>query len=280
MTDTISPEADTAPAADPAGAARPQPDDGWQTAKNGRQFASNPGGGWPVWRRGDESVQEALLRAAEVKPDRAPKSKRKRQAATAGAAAKAPADVAGTTRKIEEACAAILTAPAIGCAMFGDEWGANHFQVQGERFAATLARSSEHNPWLRARLEKLTEGELAIAAVLTSVSLTAAAAGYIAPPVIKYMNLPVHPRARAMLGVPPDPADQLAARRAQQAPPAGDPQAPAPGSVPITDALSDPAQVEALASMFTMVNGIDAEVAATMSGDAPDDLDQGLSEPT
>lgn len=271
MPETLSQETETAPAADPAGAGL-SPDEGWQLAKNGRQFASNPGGGWPVWRRGNESVQEALTRAAADKPDKPPRSKRRRAEQAKASGAKPAVSRDQLTREIQEACAGILTAPAIGCAMFGDEWGANHFQVQGERFAANLARSSEHNPWLRSKLEKLTEGELAIVAVLTSVSLAAGAVGYIMPPLIKYLDLPVPERARFMLGVPLSPIYAGAALEAEPDPGAD------PGAVPISDALADPEQLEALAAMFSAVNGGGAEPGAIVDDDGTD-TDPGVSQP-
>jgi len=96
--------------------------------------------------------------------------------------------------------------------MFGDEWAANHFTVQAPVLARNLVVASEHNPWLRRKLEELsTGGELAMK-VITLLGVGGALFGYAIPPIIWWFNLPVPDKAREMFGIPPARIDD--ARRA------------------------------------------------------------------
>jgi hypothetical protein len=128
-----------------------------------------------------------------------------------------------------------VVAPAIVCATVGDEWGANHFQNAGPYLARSLVMASEHNPWLRKKLEEAASGEAAMMMIVTLVGVGGALVTYMVPPLVYWFNLPVSTRTRQMFGIPPrkeTPPPYAASENGQPAPAApadagADPQAAA-----------------------------------------------------
>jgi hypothetical protein len=176
----------------------------WKRGRDGREYLTIPGrpGRWP--RRGDEPIEDAIARATSPKDER---PKRRSKAAPKPAPPK-KLDL----KELEEALTEAARSPAMPCAMFGDEWAANHFTVQAPVLARNLVVASEHNPWLRRKLEELsTGGELAMK-VITLLGVGGALFGYAIPPIIWWFNLPVPDKAREMFGIPPARIDD--ARRA------------------------------------------------------------------
>ncbi|HEX6461131.1 MAG TPA: hypothetical protein VF032_19600 [Thermoleophilaceae bacterium] len=189
MTDQLEREDLERPAAE-SGAA------GWQRDGRGREYVKHPGGKGTLWRQGDETIEEALARDAEQAPkDRRPRRKSKTPK-------KPPAPRRVDLKELEAAIAEALQAPAMVCGMFGEEWAANHFTAQGPYLARNLILASEHNPWLRAKLEEWATGEAAAMKLMSLVGVTGALIGYAVPPIVYFANLPVPDKAREMFNIP------------------------------------------------------------------------------
>jgi hypothetical protein len=89
------------------------------------------------------------------------------------------------------------------CASMGDEWGAQHFTTQAPLLARNIVAISEHNPWLRAKLEQMAAGESVLANAMLIMVLGKSLIEYALPPIIYYANPPfISPKARALLNVP------------------------------------------------------------------------------
>ena len=189
MTDTST----TAPP--PAGAA-PQ-EDAWEKDRRGRRFVRHPTEARVVFRRGEESIADALERDAKAPPkgDKRPRAKTK--------ARKPPPSTNVDLRELERLLTEALSAPAMACAMFGDEWAANHFTTQAPSLSRNLIVASERNPWLRRKLEGLVTGEEAAAQLIAMLGVGGALIGYAIPPIVWWFNLPLPERARVMFGIPP-----------------------------------------------------------------------------
>lgn len=187
-------------------AAPPKPDDGgvWLTDKAGRQYVKAQRRRGIILRQGDESIADALARDAQPPGDRRPKSKAK-------APPKPPPPTKVDLKELEKPLAEALKMPAAMCAMFGDEWAANHFTQMGPHVARNLVRTAEQNEWLRRKLEAFaTTGELPMQLV-AMIGLGGSFALYLLPPVIYWFNLPVPDQARDMLAIPPRRAQAPAA---------------------------------------------------------------------
>ena len=211
------------PGRDPTIVGPPPSADGdeWRVARNGRQFYNpTPGkrGARVIYRRGDETIAQAIARdqqeLAEAARDKRPQKKK---------TPKMPDAPRGVDLKeLESTIAEALKAPAMVCASFGDEWGAEHFAKSGPYLARNLILASEHNPWLRKKLEEAATGEDAMMMVVSLVGVGGALFAYVVPPVIYYFNLPAPKKTREMFGIPDrkqPPPTYAAGQSAETAPP-------------------------------------------------------------
>lgn len=208
------PEVSTPGPSDPAA-------NGWRKDKQGRWFTPARGRSGVVYRQGNETTDEAHARDAKGPKDKRPKSKPK--------APKPPAPTQTSLKELEFMLAEGLKSPAMICAAFGDEWPAEHFTTHGPVLARNLVKASEHNPWLRAKLEAAMTGEDFMVKFITAAGVAGALFLYAIPPVIYYVDPKfISPAAREMLGGIPT-------RRppeAPDAPPAPPAAAPAPAGPP------------------------------------------------
>lgn len=172
------------------------PEDGWLRDPRKRAYIKHDGRA--IFRRGDETVEEALARAAAA-PPRGDKRPRRKAAKPKLPPAPAHPDL----KQIETMISEALHVPAMAAGMAGDEWAANHFTTQAPMLARNLVLASEHNPWLRRKLEAAATGQDAAMAMVAMAGLAGAAFAYAAPPIIWWLNLPVPPRARTMFNIPP-----------------------------------------------------------------------------
>lgn len=198
-------------------------EDGWRLDRNGKQYIPRPGRRGNIYRQGEETPEQARERDARPRDERPRKPKKPKKP-------EAPRKV--DLRELEAALAEGFKAPGMACAMMGDEWAAQHFTMHGPVLARNLVRASEHNPWLRAKLEEAATGEEAMMKVISLAGVGVSCAVYIVPPVIYWLNLPVPERTRAMFGIParrvkepayaaaaaPSPTDAAGASEAAEAP--------------------------------------------------------------
>lgn len=181
---------------DPLDALEDVADVGWKTNKAGREYIVNPGRKGMLFRQGDESVGEAILRAG-LPDDPAPKRKSK-----AGRHKPDPPPATSDLRELEAMLAEAFKSPAVICGMAGDEWAANHFDLAGRALARNLVVASQHNPYLRKKLEAASTGGDAAIQLMSMAALGGAVIMYIGPPVVHWFNLPVPDKAREMFGIP------------------------------------------------------------------------------
>ena len=190
--------------------------DHWQTDKNGKQYIGRKGRSGRILRQGEETIEQARERDAQPKDER-PRRRSKKPKMP-------PAPTKVDLKELEKALGEALKSPGVLCAMYGDEWAADHFANQGDHLARNLVRASEHNPWLRRKLEDAATGQDAAMQLITLVGVGGALAMYIVPPVVYFLNLPAPEKMRTMFGIPP--------RRDPNAPP--DPFAPTPAQAATT----------------------------------------------
>jgi hypothetical protein len=193
------------PAADLGEPVAPPPapgdsDIGWKTDAQGRQYTSGGAGSGlkgPIYRQAGETVEQARERRA--RDAQRPRDQRPRKT-------RRPAMPDGPKKpdlkELERVIAEALKAPAMICATFGDEWAAEHFTVSGPYLARNLIVASEHNPWLRRKLEEAAVGQDAMMIVVSLVGVGGALFAYAIPPIIYWFDLPVSDRARGMFGIP------------------------------------------------------------------------------
>jgi hypothetical protein len=174
----------------------PATEEQWRRDRRGREYVPRGAGhgSGQVWRQGDETVAEA--RARDVSPgDRRPRRKVKTP--------KMPeAPRKADLKQLEQTLAEALKAPAMLAASFGDEFGAEHFNRAGPYLARNLILASEHNPWLRQKLEEAATGQDAMMMVVSLVGVGGALFMYVVPPIIYYFNLPAPAKTREMFGIP------------------------------------------------------------------------------
>jgi hypothetical protein len=206
----VSDQADTEPLTEAAANGKPAAEADWLTDGRGRLYVKRTEGAGVVFRRGEESIAEALARDSAEPRDKRPRSR----SAKSKRPKMPPAPSKVDLKQLEHVLSEALQAPAMPCAMFGDEWAANHFTQQGPYLARNLIAASEHNPWLRRKLEDAATGQDAAVKLISVVGIAGALFGYAVPPVVWWFNLPVPDKAREMFGVPP------ARDRAPAAPPA------------------------------------------------------------
>jgi hypothetical protein len=178
----------------------PPVEDGWRPDKQGRLYVPAQGRKGVVFRRGEETIADALERDRRAQQDGG-RDKRPRRKSKRPPMPPAPEHV--DLKALEKMLAEALQAPAMACAMYGDEWAANHFTQQGPYLARNLVLASEHNPWLRRKLEAAAAGQDAAVAMLAMLGVAGALFGYAVPPIVYWFNLPVPDQARQMFGIPP-----------------------------------------------------------------------------
>lgn len=171
--------------------------DEWRIDKNGKQYTARKGRSGIVYRAGTESIAQALARDA-LPPEKKQAKPKKRPAPKPP---DPPRDV--DLKQLERELAEALKSPAMIAAMAGDEWLANHFTTSGPFLARNLVVASEHNPWLRRKLEEMATGEDAMMKVITLMGVGGALVSYLAPPIVYIFNLPVPEKGREMFGIPP-----------------------------------------------------------------------------
>lgn len=193
------------------------PGEVWLTDKNGRAYVKRGGGkaGIIIRQEDGETVEQARARDALPKSERRPRRRPRTPKLP-------PAPSKIDLKALEQALSEGLKAPGAICASFGDEWGAEHFTSRGPYLARNLVLASQHNPWLREKLEQAASGEDAMMKIVGLLGVGGAFVMYVAPPVIYYLNLRVPDKTRGMLDLPPRRDDQDAAT-APPHPPAGDP---------------------------------------------------------
>lgn len=196
---------DTAPTA-------PAPE--WKVrASDGKQYIPRPAGkSGIIIRQGEETIAQALER------DALPRDKRPRRRSKTPKKPDPPKQV--DLKALEAALAEALKQPALACALAGDEWGADHFTNAGPYLARNLIVASEHNPWLRRKLEEMATGQDAMMKVVSMVGVGGGIFLYVVPPAIYWFNLPVPDTFRQKFGIPP--------RREQKPPYAGPTPVPTP----------------------------------------------------
>lgn len=187
---------------EPIGAPPPPADDegGWLRDKNGRQYVPRrqgpTGRSGPVYRAGDETVQQALERDA-LPPEKKVASKKRKPPKPPEAPRQT--DLKALERELAEA----LKSPAMVAAMFGDPWLPDHFTTSGPYLARNLIVAAEHNPWLLRKLEEMASGGDAMMKVVTMMGVGGALVAYAVPPIVYIFNLPVPDQAREMFSIPP-----------------------------------------------------------------------------
>lgn len=167
----------------------------WRTDSRGREYIPARDRRGNLYRVGKESIAEALARDAAPAKDQRPRRKSKPPK-------KPPAPAKADLKELEKMLVEAFTSPSFVCATFGDEWGADHFTRQGPVLARNLIVASEHNPWLRRKLEEMAVGGELPIMLISMIGVAGALIGYAAPPLIYWLNLPVPDRARAMYGIP------------------------------------------------------------------------------
>ena len=179
------------------GRPEPAPLEEWQVARNGKQYVpKGPAQRGVIYRQGDETIAQARDRnAAATAGDRRPKRKSK-------APKMPPAPRQIDLKEIEATLADALKSPALICATFGDEWASDHFTTTGPYLARNLIMASEHNPWLRKKLEDAAQGQDAMVKVMAMVSVGGAVFMYAVPPIIWWFNLPAPKKTRELFGIP------------------------------------------------------------------------------
>ncbi|HWD76339.1 MAG TPA: hypothetical protein VG371_14455 [Solirubrobacteraceae bacterium] len=200
MSDTVDTPTPAADAAAPAPAAE------WKVDAQGRSYTPASGRSGLIFRKGNETVEEALARDAKAPKDKPPKPR-------AARAKKAPAPTRKDLAELKLQVAEALKAPAVLCAMRGHSWAANHFTREGDTLAGNLVAASEHNPWLRAKLEAMLVGDDFLINVVLSLGIASSLAAYAIPPAIYFLPPSVIDRltgghseqAREMFGVPARP---------------------------------------------------------------------------
>lgn len=193
-------------------------EDGWLKDGRGRLYIKRPDGKGALFRREEETIADALARDAAPARDKRPRAKSQSKRPKMP-----PAPTGVDLKELEKMIAEALSAPAMACAMYGDEWAANHFTTQGPYLARNLVLASEHNPWLRRKLEAAATGQDSAVAALAMLGVAGALFGYAVPPVVWWLNLPVPDRARAMFGIPPPREHKAPPQHAESTAPAETP---------------------------------------------------------
>lgn len=167
----------------------------WRRDKQGREYIAAQGRKGIVYRKGSETVAQALERDATPTGDKRPRRSK--------TARKPPAPSKVDLREIDKLLAEALCSPAVICAGFGDAWAADHFTRQGPVLARNLVLAAEHNPWLRKQLETTATAGTLPMQMVTMLGVGGAFVMYLVPPIVYWLNLPVPEKGREMFGIPP-----------------------------------------------------------------------------
>lgn len=173
---------------------------GWRKDKKDRWFvgAKAAGRSGVIYRQGDESVEEAIVRDQEARANgRPPKARPK--------TTKSPAPTQKTLKELETALTEALEAPAMIAGMKGDKWVADHIYREAPTLSRNLVAAAEHNPKLRARLESMLGGETPFAQIMSQIIIANALIAYAVPPVIYYLGDRAPGRLRETFQVPEKP---------------------------------------------------------------------------
>jgi len=170
----------------------------WQTDKQGRKYVPRQDGrSGIIIRQGEETIEQAIARDQRPKSgDKRPRRKSKRPSMP-----ESPRKV--DLKELEQELAMALRAPGAFARTFGDEWLTEHFDISAPYLARNLVLASEHNPWLRKKLEEAATGQDAMMKIMGMVGVGGALIGYAVPPLIYVLNLPVPEKARELWGMPP-----------------------------------------------------------------------------
>jgi hypothetical protein len=182
------------PVAPPGPPEPPPADEQWREDKAGKQYVPRQGKSGIVYRQGDETIEQARARDTAGREKR-PKRKTKVPPRT-------PTPPTLDAKELERALAEAFRTPAIFCAMADDEWATQHFTTAGPYLANQLITASEHNPWLRRKLEEAATGGDAMMKVASLAGVGGALLLYVAPPIIYWFNLPAPESARRRFGIP------------------------------------------------------------------------------
>jgi hypothetical protein len=202
----------------------------WQRAKDGREYVKREGKGWPVWRKGDETPEQALARAAAPKlaaqptpaatpqlpagdppADEDPILRLIRDAKDEPRKPDPPPKLTGSTSKggggksklptdadLERVLAEVLSAPAVPMLLFAHcEFCSEHFATEGPNAAAQLVKLSQDHPPLRRFLTTIYN-------VWEDVTWAVILTAYIGKPMLHHLApAPVLAMAGPVVGVPP-----------------------------------------------------------------------------
>jgi hypothetical protein len=200
--------------------------EGWRLDKRGKQYVPRQGGKpGIIHRQGQETIAEARARDAagtEKRPRRAKTPKPKMP--------DAPKRL--DSRELEASLTMALKAPGVlAMTLAHDEWLPDHFNMSAPALSRQIILASEHNPWLRRRIEEAATGQDAMWAVISLVGVGTALFGYMVPPLVYIFNPSfVPPSARQRWGMPERPPAY--ARTPSTAQPEGPPEPFAPATAP------------------------------------------------
>lgn len=192
--------------------------DGWERDGRGRAYVKAPEGhpaakkGGNVYRRGEETVDQALERAGRPDADKKPPKPR---------AKKLPKRETNEPdlKMVEEALGQIFQAPGqVAGMMLQDQWLYMHFRLRGPELARALVNAAEHNPWLRKKLLELAAGGAAAMQLQAIVLLAMAAGAYVVPPLAYMLGWEINPIIQAAVLGGPIPQRPRPAPVAQPAP--------------------------------------------------------------
>lgn len=186
-TEPVGPAADTPPDSTPGG---------WQYDANGKPFIAAPHRRGIIRPKGNESPQEAITRDAQGRDERP------RRKGSGKTTKKPPPPKKEDLKELEAMLVEAFRSPAMVCAATGDEWAVEHFYREGPNLARNLVLASEHNPWLRKKLENAATGGDLMMKILSMIGIAGAGVAYALPPLIYYLNLPAFDPARKMFNVP------------------------------------------------------------------------------
>jgi hypothetical protein len=186
---------------------------GWRQNKQGRWYVPRRGRPGTVIRRGNETPEEAHARDER---DRDKETRKEPKPKKTSSVPKAPAPTKVTSVELEHMLSEALCAPAFGAGMRGEPWAANHFTKEGPTLARNLVAASEHNAWLRAKLEAWVMGEDILVKLLTLLPVASALIAYSVPPIIYYFDPPFFPAEARQLFAVPDRKEIIAERKRRE----------------------------------------------------------------
>lgn len=188
------PEEPPAAAAAPATDGNGRPTE-WKPDKQGREYITLPNRRGPLYRRGDETIEERIARDGRPKDEKPTGRKSK----TKPPKIAPPRDL--DLRAIEAELAKAFASPAFIAGMAGDVFLAKHFTDWGPNLARSLVVTSESVPALRRQLEQIAAGGSVANQLMVTVGLAATFGVYIGVPIVYAFDVDV-PFLRAMFHIP------------------------------------------------------------------------------